>query len=145
MDRIDVTYAHQHQLERARFAIAVRVAGGTQHRAEYTPAVVAESCREGDTEPAAGDGITHDGEELLVVDEEGEAVAATEEDPLEGVERHRRRGEALAWDAIRGIQRGIEEDVGKVVGEEAEQWGLAVVGAEAAEELGGRRGGGASA
>jgi len=115
--------------------IAVTTGAAAQHGAtEAVRTVVGGELRgicHGDL--AVGDGIPHGGLEAPPVDEEGEAMAAAEEEQaLAG--RLLRQGEALGWDAVRRRQRGGEDGPATVAEEVAEQGRCPVVLAEAAEE-----------
>lgn len=78
----------------------------------------------------AGEGIPHNNlGRLRVAEDEGAAMSAVEE--LEAVAMAGPQGEAGRRDPVRRVKRGDEED-GFVGGEEAEERGPAVVGAEAA-------------
>jgi hypothetical protein len=128
---------HQYQFEGDQEAITVHVAvaGGAQDGASVDVVSLAEPQRERYSALAAGDGVPHEGLEARAVDEEGEAVAASEEaQELAAVAP--RQGEALAGDAVGPAQRGHELDVAVLVGEEAEEGRRPVMGAEAAEEGG---------
>lgn len=85
--------------------------------------------------PAAGDGIPHDGLEASPVDEEGEAVAAAEEEEALAGRLLRLQGEELGWDAVRRRQRRDEDGPLMVAEEVAQQRRRPVVVlAKAAEE-----------
>jgi len=126
---------HQYQFEgdQAAITVHVAVAGGAQDGASVDVASLVEPRRERHAAPAAGDGVPHDGLEARAVDEEGEAVAASEEAQVVAAVAAR-QGEALPRDAVGPTQRGHELDVAVLVGEEAEEGRRPVVGAEAAEE-----------
>lgn len=110
------------------------VAGSTQNRAIAFVIIELQHRRKGYAALATGDGVPHDGLEPLPVEEKGEAVAAVEQHPaLVAALRH---GEARGRDAVRRVQRGIEDGDAEFAGEQAEEGRFPVVGAEAAEENG---------
>ena len=97
--------------------------GGAQHRATAAvcPVVSGELRWIGHGGLAAGDGIPHDGLEASPVDEEGEAVAAAEEEEALAGSRLPRQGEALGWYAVRRRQRRGEDGSVRVAEEVAEK------------------------
>jgi hypothetical protein len=78
-----------------------------------------------------GDWVPHEETEWLAGDHKDAAVAAAT-DPAAP---WKPQGEA-AGDAFRQVQHGSEANLSSVVGEDAEQGGLPVVGTEAVEEAG---------
>nr|CAB3465475.1 unnamed protein product [Digitaria exilis] len=127
---------HQYQFEgdQAAITVSVAIARGAHHGAFVDTSFV-EPRRERYSALAAGDGVPHEGLEPRAVDEEGEAVAASEEAQVVSAVAPR-KGEARGGDAVGPAQRGHELDVAVLVGEEAEEGRRPVVGAEAAEEDG---------
>ena len=130
---------HQYQFEgdQAAISVHVAVAGGAQHGAFVVDVSFVELRWERHAALAAGDGVPHHGLGPRAVDEEGEAVAAAEEEEaLAGSTRLPRQGEALGWDAVRRRQRRDEDGPARVAEEVAEQGRRrpVVVLAEAAEE-----------
>lgn len=138
-----VVCAYQDDLEGPQLPIANAIGSGGggahQHRATAAvrPVVSGELrwIRHGG--PAAGDGIPHDGVEASPVDEEGETVAAAEEEEaLAGSTRLPRQGETLGRDAVRRRHRRDEDGPARVAEEVAQQGRRrpVVVLAKAAEE-----------
>ena len=139
MTIVCVVYAYQDDLEGPQLPIAMigSGGGGAQHRATAAVRSVVSGelpwiCHGG---LAAGDGIPHDGVEACPVDEEGEAVAAAEEEEALAGSRLPRQGEALRWYAVRRRQRRDEDGPARVAEEVAQQRRRPVVVlAEAPEE-----------
>jgi hypothetical protein len=82
-----------------------------------------------------GDGVPHEDLGAVPVEEKGEAVPAIHE--AQALAGALRQGEPRGGDAVGRVQRGSERMTGRSMeGEEAEEQGLPVVRAEAAEEAG---------
>jgi hypothetical protein len=85
--------------------------------------------------PLTGDGVPHEDLGAVPVEEKGEAVPAVHE--AQALAGAMRLGESPGRDAVGRVQRGSEAIAGRFMeGEEAEERGLPVVRAEAAEEAG---------
>jgi hypothetical protein len=86
----------------------------------------------------AGEGIPHENLTLMVVDQDGEAMAAACEAPIPVGAVDPRQREAGGRDAVGRVEDGREDDRvhAEIPNEEAEQRRLPVALAETGEELG---------